>query len=153
MSTTWLKNFFGFNQSDYELLMVPNPRLEYGLTLTIRGAEIGTLVGSIAGILAPLVAKNRSSCNYRENFTCGGIAGAVAGSVIGAIVAFYELGHLGKYELYGSCYRRRFDTGRINLDRACFLGATLGYLRYGAFGYTAGVDLAFILSSVFMKEN
>lgn len=154
MGTVWLKNFLGLKQSDFELLKMPNPRLEYGLQITLRTTEIGTLIGSFVGPLLTFLWNERrpSDADIKQSFTQGGLTGAIIGCIAGSLYTFYKLGQMNQLQLYDRCYRHRFDTSELNIDRACFLGATLGSVGCGAYGYAVGVDAAFLISKVLMKR-
>ena len=108
MSAPWLKNFLGLKQSDFEMLRVPNPRLEYSVQVTIRTTEVGTLIGSVMGPLLTFIWNRRpSDAQIKESFTQGGLTGALVGCLVGVIYSSYKSGHLYDFQLYDRCYRRR----------------------------------------------
>ena len=109
MSTTWLKNLIGVKQSEFELLRVPNPRLEYCLQVTLRTTEVGTVVGSLIGPLLAFITETEkpNGANMKEAFKQGGIYGALFGLAIGPLISFYSLKQISRLRLYDKCYRHR----------------------------------------------
>ncbi|KHN77997.1 hypothetical protein Tcan_18608 [Toxocara canis] len=157
MSTVWLKNFLGIRLTEFELLRVPRPSAEFGIHVTMRCVQTGTVLGSLLCPLALLVRNGKRTVSGGDNaslkraFTEGGVTGALIGAVLGPVVTYLSLRNMSSVQLYDRCYRLRFDAQQLSLDRTCVLGASIGYLSSGSFGFVIGVDLALLLSNVLSK--
>lgn len=130
MSVPWAKNFFGVRQSDFELLQVPNPKLELGLHITIKTVQTGTLLGSLfVGPLVQAFNGPRDSHSMRRAVINGGWIGAGVGLVAGPIFAVARISNLktiGVYDrLVASFINRSFIVVEVCTPKEyCYLDAT-----------------------------
>ncbi|KAL1229360.1 hypothetical protein T4B_2677 [Trichinella pseudospiralis] len=145
MSLTFLKNFLGIHCTDFEMLQVPNPRIELIIHVTLKAIEAGVFIGSL---LYPLddAFKNDSSnwADIQRSFVRGGIAGGSVGLVLGPIIGFIRASRLSDAEVFDRSYRLRFNTFQLNLDRAFLLGSAFGSQINGPTGAVVGADLALL---------
>lgn len=122
MSTAWLKNFVGLKQSDYEMLKVPRPRVEYGIHMTVRAMQAGALVGSIFGPLmviyrgGKLVERNGDISNLKDAVADGGSCGAIIGAMLGPVLTYFALRNMNSIRVYDHCYRLRFSFSLSNFE-------------------------------------
>ncbi|CAL2030456.1 hypothetical protein CAEBREN_19569 [Caenorhabditis brenneri] len=150
MSTAWLKNFAGFRQSEWEMLQVPNPKLEFGIHVTIRSVQTGALIGSILGPVCMFLSQQKANTkeNYINSFVSGGQNGAVLGAVMGPVLTYLSVREMNTVSLYDKCYRLRFNQDALREDRTAVFSAAVGLLSSGATGLVVGLDLSLVLSKL-----
>ncbi|KRX21763.1 hypothetical protein T07_5325 [Trichinella nelsoni] len=145
MSLTFFKNFLGIHCTDFEMLQVPNPKIELIIHVTMKAIEAGVLIGSL---LFPLDdAFKNDGGNWAEiqrSFVRGGIAGGAAGLLFGPILGFIRASRLSDAEVFDRSYRLRFNTFQLNLDRAFLLASAFGFQINGPTGAVVGADLALL---------
>ncbi|KAL1242783.1 Pentafunctional AROM polypeptide [Trichinella spiralis] len=145
MSLTFFKNFLGIHCTDFEMLQVPNPKIELIIHVTMKAIEAGVLIGSL---LFPLDdAFKNDGGNWAEiqrSFVRGGIAGGAAGLLFGPILGFIRASRLSDAEVFDRSYRLRFNTFQLNLDRAFLLASAFGSQINGPTGAVVGADLALL---------
>ncbi|CAD6191984.1 unnamed protein product [Caenorhabditis auriculariae] len=150
MSTTWLKNFVGIKQTDFELLAVKNPGAEFCIHVTLRSMQTGAILGSILGPLSTFVFRDQrgKSKNLLDSFVSGGQQGALLGAAIGPVLTYLSLRDMNSIQLYDKCYRLRFDKQKLWQDRSCLVSAAVGYLSSGSLGLVIGLDLSLLMSNI-----
>uniref|UniRef100_A0A1I7UIW4 MFS domain-containing protein n=2 Tax=Caenorhabditis tropicalis TaxID=1561998 RepID=A0A1I7UIW4_9PELO len=146
MSATWFKNFVGLRPNDFEMLQVPNPKLEFGIHVTIRSVQTGALIGSLLGpslyLLNNQANSNRQGCI--NSFVSGGSNGAALGAIMGPILTYISVRDMNTISLYDKCYRLRFNEDYLRQDRAAVLSAAVGLLSSGSTGLVVGLDLSLL---------
>ncbi|PAV62335.1 hypothetical protein WR25_16728 [Diploscapter pachys] len=152
MSTPWLKNFCGFRTTDFEMMQMPHPNIEFGIHVTIRSTQIGAIVGSLVGPASAFLLQGKTDHKSLTNaFVDGGLRGAFWGVVFGPIWTFLQVRNMNNIQLYDKCYRMRFNKSQLFHDRACILSGTVGALTNGQLGFVVGLDLAAALSTILGK--
>lgn len=142
MSTEWLKNFCGLKCSDFEMLKVPNPKLEYTIHVTAKTVECATFFGSV--IVGPLFHVINGKGTMRSSVVEFGTYGAMGGLIAGPILSAIKINQMSNIDLFDRCYRLRFSSRQLNIDRLSLLGGALGSALSGAYGFVLGVDLALL---------
>ncbi|ULU11434.1 hypothetical protein L3Y34_015109 [Caenorhabditis briggsae] len=149
MSANWFKNFAGVRQSEFEMLQVPNPKLEFGIHVTIRSMQTGALIGSILGPISLLVSqKANNKQNYIDSFVSGGQNGAVLGAIMGPVLTYLSVREMNTISLYDKCYRLRFNQDALRQDRTAVFSAAVGLLSSGSTGLVVGLDLSLLISKL-----
>ncbi|KAF1768451.1 hypothetical protein GCK72_000263 [Caenorhabditis remanei] len=151
MSTNWFKNFAGLRQSEFEMLQVPNPKLEFGIHVTIRSMQTGALIGSILGPISLLCLKRRITSRatfFSDSFVSGGQNGAVLGAIMGPVLTYLSVREMNTIQLYDKCYRLRFNQDALREDRTAVFSAAVGLLSSGSTGLVVGLDLSLLISKL-----
>ncbi|CCD69829.1 Chloride channel protein CLC-d [Caenorhabditis elegans] len=147
MSTNWFKNFAGFKQTEFEMLQVPNPEVEFGIHVTIRSMQAGALIGSILGPLTVLLSRQEfNKQKYRDSFVSGGKNGALLGVVIGPALAYFSMRDMSTISLFDKVYRLRFNKDALREDRAAVFSAAVGVISSGSAGLVVGLDLSMLIT-------
>ncbi|KAF8372346.1 hypothetical protein PRIPAC_78775, partial [Pristionchus pacificus] len=144
MSTKWLKNFAGVQQSEVDIQNIPNALVELGIHITCKTIQVGTLLGSVVGPLAALV---RKTCP-KTGLIMGGARGALIGAFVGPVVTVATTRNKTEPEIIDRCYRLRHNEGQLWVDRSFVVAATLGFMAAGTAGLVAGVNGAVIITPI-----
>ncbi|GMS91639.1 hypothetical protein PENTCL1PPCAC_13814, partial [Pristionchus entomophagus] len=141
MSTKWLKNFTGLQQSEADIQNVPNALVELGIHITCKTIQVGTVLGSVIG---PAIALVRKKCP-KTGFIRGGARGAAIGALLGPVVTVATTRNKTEPEITDRCYRLRHNAGQLWVDRSFVAAAALGFLGAGTIGLVAGIDAAGVI--------
>ncbi|KAK2167457.1 hypothetical protein LSH36_27g00019, partial [Paralvinella palmiformis] len=103
-SSTWLKSFWGISVDDDELQHISQPISEYGVHVTLRYVQAGSVLG--VGILGPLMALCEPVVNVisvaRMAGKCGKTA-ALFGFVLGPVVTMFNVRNMNMEQITETC--------------------------------------------------
>ena len=145
-SSTWLKSFLGISVDDDELQHISQPISEYGVHVTLRYVQAGSVLG--VGILGPLMALCEPGVNVisvaRMAGKCGKTA-ALFGFVLGPVVTMFNVRNMNMEQITETCYHYRYHQPQLIVDRMSVaglgVGSLIGKLAGGNIGYFGAIDI------------
>lgn len=142
--------------SDYELLTVPRPKLEFGIHVTFKTVQLGTVAGSLlVGPLLHILRQGASNHSGRQSLSDAAVQGGLYGAGLGLLAGpLLSIGYynttLSKIANYDQCYRLRYNMPQLTVDRISLAAALIGGGLAGAPGFVAGVDVG-VLCAVLLN--
>ncbi|CAJ0944758.1 unnamed protein product, partial [Mesorhabditis belari] len=135
-------------------IQVPNPGAEFCIHVTLRSVQTGALLGSVLGPISFALFSDGQKFDARQmrnQFISGGMQGALIGAILGPCLTWYSIRNMSTIALYDKCYKLRFNSQQMWLDRTTVISGAVGALSNGSFGFIVGLDLALVFSSLMGK--
>ena len=143
MSSIWIRHLVGLKLEDDQLSIIPHPRTELTLHIIGKCIQASSIIG--LGIVGPISAMRNNQFTSREisnsAISCGR-RGATIGAAIGPFVAGAVMCVKDKTQVYDYCFRIRFNTRAMRIDRMGLMLAAGGAgcaLALGNDGVTGAV--------------
>ncbi|KRX71441.1 Ribosome biogenesis protein BMS1 -like protein [Trichinella sp. T6] len=151
MGTSWLLNFTQYpftNFPESRMSDIPYPRIELGIHIGYKMAELGTFVGSV--IVAPSVNFFRK-VKIRKAPTKFGISGMLLGLCMAPMMQIAHGKNKSQEEIIDRCYRLRYNKKQLYIDRTCTVMAAFGFWMRRMTGVVIGIDTALIITILYNR--
>ncbi|KRY51796.1 Ribosome biogenesis protein BMS1 -like protein [Trichinella britovi] len=151
MGTSWLLNFTQYpftNFPESRMSDIPYPRIELGIHIGYKMAELGTFVGSV--IVAPSVNFVRK-VKIRKAPTKFGLSGMLLGLCMAPMMQIAHGKNKSQEEIIDRCYRLRYNKKQLYIDRTCTVMAAFGFWMRRMTGVVIGIDTALIITILYNR--
>ncbi|KRZ02658.1 Ribosome biogenesis protein bms1 [Trichinella zimbabwensis] len=151
MGTSWLLNFTQFpfvSFPESRMSDIPYPRIELGIHIGYKMAELGTFVGSV--IVAPAVNFVRK-VKIKKAPTKFGLSGMLLGLCMAPVMQIAHGKNKSQEEITDRCYRLRYNRKQLYIDRTCTVMAAFGFWMRRMTGVVIGIDTALIITILYNR--
>ncbi|KRY89465.1 Ribosome biogenesis protein BMS1 -like protein [Trichinella pseudospiralis] len=151
MGTSWLLNFTQFPFTSFpesRMSDIPYPRIELGMHIGYKMAELGTFVGSV--IVAPAVNFVRK-VKIKKAPTKFGLSGMLLGLCMAPVMQIAHGKNKSQEEIADRCYRLRYNRKQLYIDRTCTVMAAFGFWMRRMTGVVIGIDTALIITVLYNR--